>query len=373
MDESINMWANNIKFITTALELDELGKSWEMIAAINTIPMQRFSWIMACASNFTCDGELEVVVLGAQGRLFAIAPLVKKSFGKLSRLEIVGLRELYEPMDLIWGDQPSLEHLAGILARLRLPIIFDRIPADSPSIRAIQKAFDRKGVVLCQVKDGWPFIPLDESWKVPEQNLASGRRSDLRRAYKRAKNIGQIRIEILSPQPNELASLLDVAFAVEAASWKGRAGTAMTKDAARGKFFRQYAYYACREGILRMCFMHIGNKAAAMQMAVEHNDQFWLLKIGYDDQFANCSPGSLLICETIKYAAERGLRSYEFLGKVEPWTAMWTKDQHPCVSVRAYPLGMRGITALGVDFTLTLRRRLIGVGRWMRKPSNFKK
>jgi CelD/BcsL family acetyltransferase involved in cellulose biosynthesis len=119
--------------------------------------------------------------------------------------------------------------------------------------------------------------------------------------------------------------------------------------------------------------MHIGDKVAAMQMAAEHNDKFWLLKIGYDEQFANCSPGSLLICETIRYAAERGLRSYEFLGRIESWTSMWAKEQHPCVSLRAYPLGVGGMAALGVDFALTLRRRLIGVGRWMRKPNNCKK
>ncbi|MFI4989047.1 MAG: GNAT family N-acetyltransferase, partial [Alphaproteobacteria bacterium] len=71
----------------------------------------------------------------------------------------------------------------------------------------------------------------------------------------------------------------------------------------------------------------------------------WLLKIGFAAEFARCSPGILLTVETIRYAARAGLRSYEFLGEVEPWISAWTPLTHPCVSFRAYPFNARGIAA----------------------------
>src|SRR5207244_7317462 len=95
--------------------------------------------------------------------------------------------------------------------------------------------------------------------------------------------------------------------------------------------------------------LRIGGQAAAMQFAVEQGGALWLLKIGYDEAFARCSPGTLLTADTVRYAAARGLRCYEFLGGIESWTRMWTEHERSCVSVRAYPAAGRGLAALAAD------------------------
>jgi CelD/BcsL family acetyltransferase involved in cellulose biosynthesis len=82
---------------------------------------------------------------------------------------------------------------------------------------------------------------------------------------------------------------------------------------------------------------------------VECADRLWTLKIGYDESFGRCSPGALLTRYTIAWAAERGLRSYEFLGTAAAWTRDWTQDERRCVSLRIYPLGPKGLAALAVD------------------------
>lgn len=353
--------------LTTDGEVKDLAQSWNKFSTTITLPMQQFSWIKACAATFSSTQELKIVVYGTSETPLAIAPLVRNSTGKIGRLEIAGLKELSEPADLIWADRQSLERLVIALTRFRIPLILDRLPADSPSIDAFKKAFHGKGVVLCREGVGYPFISLNESWRMPEQNLSSRRASDLRRALRKAEKIGPVRTEILSPQPNELDPLLDRAFAVEANSWKGRVKTALAKDATRGTFYRQYAHLASQEGILRTCFLHIGDKAVAMQLAVECNNQFWLLKIGYDEQFAQCSPGNLLLRDTIKYAAEKGLDSYDFLGRVEPWTSIWTGSERPCVSLRVYPFSLHGINALGTDMGQSLYRKLKARVNWRKK------
>ena len=50
--------------------------------------------------------------------------------------------------------------------------------------------------------------------------------------------------------------------------------------------------------------------------------------------------------ETLRYAAGRGLTSYEFLGTDEPWTKMWTQAVHKCISMRIYPATPAGMAAL---------------------------
>ncbi len=95
-----------------------------------------------------------------------------------------------------------------------------------------------------------------------------------------------------------------------------------------------------------------------MQLALECGRGFWLLKIGYRAQFARCSPGMLLIAETIRYAASRDLVSYEFLGNADNWTRIWTQDEIPSVTIRAYPFRVRGFAALAVDAIRAVHRRL---------------
>lgn len=355
-----NQWRDFVfhRLLTTVWEVDDLAASWNTFSETITLPMQQFGWIKACAANFSSPQELKIVVYGTPEKPLAIAPLVRKSMGKNGRLEMAGLKEMSEPADLIWADRHSLGRLVTALPRLGIPLILDRLPSDSPSIDAFKKAFHGKGVVLCREGVGYPFIPLNEKWRMPEQNLSSRRASDLRRALRKAEKIGSVKTEILSPQPAELDPLLDLAFAIEASSWKGRVKTALATDVTRGTFFRHYAHSASKEGMLRICFLHIGDKAAAMQLAVECGNQFWLLKIGYDEQFAHCSPGNILLRETIKYAAEKGLDSFDFLGKVEDWTSIWTSAERPCVSLRAYPFTLHGIRALGTDLGQSLYRKV---------------
>ena len=92
--------------------------------------------------------------------------------------------------------------------------------------------------------------------------------------------------------------------------------------------------------------------------AVESGRGFWLLKIGHDSEYERCSPGTLLMLETVRYAAKRGLSSYEFLGTVEPWTRMWTQTVRPYVSLLFYPTTARGGLALALDAAGVAYRRI---------------
>ena len=74
----------------------------------------------------------------------------------------------------------------------------------------------------------------------------------------------------------------------------------------------------------------------------------------------------LLLRETVRHAALRGLRSYEFLGAPEPWIRIWTERVRPCVSVRAYPARPWGVAAVTADLVhapLHKLGRLLGVAQ----------
>jgi CelD/BcsL family acetyltransferase involved in cellulose biosynthesis len=343
-------------------ELDQLAGGWDRLANRSGSPIEQFMWARACADALSDRHSLHVLVVGPADRPIAIAPLVKRR-RPLAPLELLGVHELREPMDLLYQDASAATALARVLATLRATLSLKRIPADSPGLRAVAAAYRKRGVVLNREAGACPFIQLSERYAEPEGELSARRRSDLRRAQRRAESLGEVRYEILTPSPAKVDSLLEEAFRVEAAGWKGRAGTALAHDRVRRAFFGRYAMAASTTGILRLCFLRIGGQTAAAQIAVETGNRFWLLKVGYDEQFARCSPGSLLLAETIRYAATAGLRSYEFLGHAASWTRPWTQDERSCVHLEAYPFQARGVGALATEAAAVGGRRLRGVVR----------
>jgi len=353
--------SSGARVLRTLRELDELAAPWNAIGEEIGMPTMSHAWVRACAAAFVDPDKLAVTVVRTPDAV-AMAPLVKRDDG-VSRLELLGVDEIGDPSDLVTTNPSALARLAETLAHIGRPLHLMRIPAESPTVPALRRAYRGKGIVITRAHADYPWIPLDRTWSCPESWLNPGRRSDVRRARRRAGRLGSVRTEMLSPTPGELAPLLDEAFWVEAAGWKGRRGSAVIDDAARRTFFERYAFEAAARGTLRLGFLRIGGRPAAMQLGVESGERFWLLKIGYDETYRRCSPGMLLMIESLRYAAERGLRTYELLGTVEPWTSMWTRKTRACVSVRAYPATPHGIAALLVEGVRIGRRKVPGLAR----------
>jgi CelD/BcsL family acetyltransferase involved in cellulose biosynthesis len=307
--------------------------------------MQTALWSRTAAEALYRPGRLKVVVLGDLDEPRAITALARSGV----RAELIGAAELGEPTDLLFSDEHAVDEMARALADLTLPLLLRRLPGGSPSVGALRTAHRLRAGVLVREAPGAPTIPLSRGWTAPEGLLSKRRASDMRRARRRAEAVGAVSFEVLSPAPVELDPLLEEAVETEAAGWKSRRGSALKADARRLDFYSRYAHGAAERDELRLCFMRIDGRAVAMQLAVEWRDSLWLLKIGYDEDFGRCSPGMLLMLESTRWAASRGLRSVELLGTPAPWTDMWTEEVRRCVTMAVYPVRARGIAALAAD------------------------
>lgn len=346
----------DFRHVRSAPELRELAESWRALDAHVATPMQTFAWIAACAETFAAVGELDVLV-GCEGdNAVAAAPLLAARGQFSGRRELLNYYQVYEPADVAFRDAESLAALADELCKQRRPLLFERVFAASPLVAAIQSADIGAGRIIVRPQAATPWIGLNESWAAPEQKLSSRRRSDYRRAWRNAEQIGAVRMESHSPDPDDVDRLLDMAFDVERRSWKGRVGTALADDLA-GDFYRRYARSAAGRRQFRVELLHIGDKVAAMQLAVVHQNRYWVLKVGYDPQFQRASPGILLMVEGIKAAVAEGLTTYELLGTVEAWIQVWTELERPCISLRYYPGNWRGAAALAGDLFAKARPR----------------
>jgi CelD/BcsL family acetyltransferase involved in cellulose biosynthesis len=335
-------------------ELDAIAGRWDALAGTSAMPTQRFPWVRSSLSAF--GGRPAILAVFRGDELVGAAPLVASAAG--GALQLLGVEELFEPSDFLAADEEALEALAVTLADAGTCLYLQRVPSGSPTPDALRRAYRGRGLVTSRPGPAFPYIPLDDRALEPESLLASRRRSDVRRARRRAEALGPVRHELLAPRRGGVPAVLTRVMAIEAAGWKGRAESALVHDPARAAFFRHWALGAAARGTLRAGFLRAGDEVLAAELGCECAGSLWLFKIGYDERAARCSPGTLLLLETIREAARRGLESVELLGEVEPWTVPWTGLAHDAVSVRVFPASLQGGAHLARTVGHTVGERL---------------
>jgi CelD/BcsL family acetyltransferase involved in cellulose biosynthesis len=337
-------------------EQEMLVAGWQRLEEAASLPMQSHAFASALSDTLLAGSHIEIFFITAAHGIAALLPLCRDR-GLFARWRMIGAREVFEPGDALARNPDGLLPLAKAIARETRALRLDRVPAGSPLISSVRAAMRGRGWTRVRPATPSPTIHLDASWEQPESRFNSGRRSDFRRAARKAAEFGQVSFETISPKPEEFDALFDEAIEVELRSWKREAGSALAVDRSKERFFRDFFRAACEAGTFRLSAMRIDGRIVAMQMALECLDRYWLFKIGFDQDFARCSPGSLLMLHTIGWAAKRGLRSYELLGNVEPWIAQfWTREQRECVRLQTYPFNARGAVAFVADAMVRLRK-----------------
>jgi CelD/BcsL family acetyltransferase involved in cellulose biosynthesis len=322
------------------------------------------AWIRAWLKTYADRYRLAAVVAeGADGPAAAL-PLVR-----LRRrpwfLETLGVRELLEPTDARFTDLAALQAVAEEVARRRLPLRLKRLPAESPLVPALRTALGGRALVMSRRVKGTPTIALDETWRTP--HFSSRRRQDFRAARRRADRLGEVEFAVEEPPTApEAEALFDEFVAVEAAGWKTPAGTSLAMQPLLQQYYRRFCRLAAQEKSVRFAVLRIGGRPVAMQLGSEYGGQYSVFKIGFDEEFARCSPGTLLMLHTVSWAAGRGLRSFELLGVEEPWTALWSTSVRPCVELQAYPLSPWSVPAAATVATELSRHVVHAFTAWLR-------
>ncbi|MHC1696758.1 MAG: GNAT family N-acetyltransferase [Geobacteraceae bacterium] len=344
--------------------LQSLKSAWdEMAPPRNVEPWQSFSWTEAVTTAYCKKNLLRIITIRKDNRLTAIAPLVlKPSAQPLSplRLDFLGGEELKEPNRFISLDPIATDLLMdAILSERVYPIRLSRLPGDADTLCAILAKFNKEGWITRLLRMPYPYIDLGST------PLKKSLREDLKRARRKAEALGEVRSEtVIALGEEELLRHLRKGFRIEASGWKGRDGTAIISSESRKQFFERFASSAWRDGTLRLSFLYINEVAVAFQFAIESAKAYWLFKIGYDENYEHCSPGNLLLGESIEKAARNGLGYYNLLGKEEPWTKRWTTTSRDSFVVAAYRPNVHGFRAITSDALYLVKKRFIDHRTW---------
>jgi CelD/BcsL family acetyltransferase involved in cellulose biosynthesis len=349
-----------IEVIDDPADLKAIANGWDTLVEPFHTPLLHHEWFSSCADVFYRPGQLRIIGNYVNGCLTAVAPLVLVKQHGSERLELLGESLLFEPTGFLYQDEAALHELLDAVAQIGTPLSLGRLRADAPEVHALQQA--GRGKTFLTPAMGSPFIPINTTWDEFETGMSSDCRNEVRRKKKLLDKQGKLTFEIIPPHPDTMHLYLEDFMRVEAAGWKGKERTALLFDERRRNFFDRYGKAAARRGILRMCILRIDDTAIAAAIAVEDYNRFWLLKVGYDEEWRRFAPGILLLHETIRYAFDHGLESYEFLGDEAPWIRRWTKQSHAYVRARVYPDRFWGFRLALDASTSTFMKALTKIG-----------
>jgi CelD/BcsL family acetyltransferase involved in cellulose biosynthesis len=300
-------------------------------------PFLRHEWLRTWWECFGAGCRLHIVIVRANHRIIAIAPLLSESV-RMYGVPIRRLRLLHNDhtprADFIVAERPE-ESYAAIWAALRqtsdrwdvLQLGQLSRPSHTSRVMGELATADNCSTGLWPSNEA-PYLELSGSWDAYINGRTGKFRQNVRNRLSRLKRLGQPAIETLDDS-GAILSARDDAFRLEASGWKDKAGTAVGCDPAVERFYTLLAERAAAHGWLRLLFLSVDGRRIATSYGSCHANRLFLFKTGYDPAYAECSPFKLLTYFAIQQAFAEGLSEVDFLGDAEPWKLEWTATTRP--------------------------------------------
>jgi CelD/BcsL family acetyltransferase involved in cellulose biosynthesis len=126
--------------------------------------------------------------------------------------------------------------------------------------------------------------------------VSSGRRKELRRQRRRLADTASIVVATARGADDVAAALQDF-LTLEAAGWKGRAGTAAASDPTVATFIHGAVTALAAQGQARVDRLLSDGRTIAATITLASGDGAWCWKIAYDESLSRASPGVQLMCD----------------------------------------------------------------------------
>jgi hypothetical protein len=228
------------------------------------------------------------------------------------------------------------QQISGLMRALpgyAVGLSFTQQDPDFSSFKTLNGAFAVER--LDYVETARLTVPKDweDYWRSRSKNLTH----NLLRQRRRLEEKGR-KVELAAERDSRgVASAIEEYGILESSGWKGKAGTAVSKDNSQGRFYQEMLENFCvrREGIIYRLL--IDGKAVASDLCLERDGRIVILKTAYDEEVKGLSLGLLLHMEIFRtLSQERRIRVIEFYGRVRDWHLKWTDEIRTMYHVNFY-------------------------------------
>lgn len=190
---------------------------------------------------------------------------------------------------------------AGRQAGRALFLHLSEIDLEGPVFAGLHQCASRRGRLVAVVHR--EERALLQSAETPEAyytaSLSSRKRKELRRQLNRLAEQGEVAFERRTDSDG-LEEWTQAFLDLEAAGWKGKAGSALALAEPTTRLFRKALHGAARQGRLERLTLRLDGRPIAMLATFLCSPGAFSYKTAFDERFARFSPGVLLQCENLR-------------------------------------------------------------------------
>jgi CelD/BcsL family acetyltransferase involved in cellulose biosynthesis len=258
------------------------------------------AFAMAAAQHFL-PGERPMLMrlecLDEPGRLLGLFAweFRRGSFGTFARIWCPPLVALGTPLIDSLRSAEVLDAVRAWFRREHPEVVglhFAAVPTQGPFVALLQESATVHNLALRQFAPHKRAVLNGGAMQLVFAQ--GGRGKEMRRQRRRLAELGELTYRSASTRA-EVREALEYFLAMEAAGWKGRAGTALLSEPSTATFVRTMTRELASEGNCRIDSLELDGKPIAMGIVLSSRDQSWLWKIAYDEKHANLSPGTQFV------------------------------------------------------------------------------
>jgi CelD/BcsL family acetyltransferase involved in cellulose biosynthesis len=346
-------------------ELDDLGAR-----ALESNPFAESPVFIAALEHVDLDTPLHIAcVRDEAGRLHGVFPLVLAPLRP--GLNLLVLRNWTHRYCFLGTPLVDAARAAGVLSAIGRWIESPAAPAgglhwtklswDGPFGALVRETFADPSWRMDVVAEQRALLVREPDMKA---SISTKHAKELRRLERRLSERGDLAYASIGPD-EDWRPWFDDFLALEASGWKGAEGSAIRSRPQDAAFFRGLVREAHARGQLQLLRLEVAGRAVAMKLNLRTRDRSYALKIGYDEDFSQFSPGVLVELFNIRaFEQEPGdIRAMDSCAA----------ENHPMIN-RLWS-GRRQIAAATLVRRGLLLRAAVGlrpIGRWVRRAAKFR-
>lgn len=165
---------------------------------------------------------------------------------------------------------------------------------------------------------------FDDYWAQRPRKLIQNMRRYLRRLQTEP---GTERLAVVTA-PGEMAGAVERYAQLESSGWKGREGTAVTRDNPQGRFYAEVMQSFAARGEALVYELWLDDQLLASRMLLLRNGMAVMLKTAFDEGFERLAPGRILLLRTLEDLFKRAPGAVvEFYTNADPDLLAWSTSQ----------------------------------------------
>ncbi len=304
----------------------ELKSQWNELLARAPINHVFYTWEWQSAWWHAYEpGELWILTCMDEGVAKGIAPLFVSESERGRTVQIIGCVDVTDYLDFIVDEA----QIAGVLAAFSDYFLahrdeYDRldfcnIPFDSPTRRLLPAMLESRGFnTIVEQQEVCPVIELPANWGGYLSLLHKKQRHEVRRKLRRIQGSAESIDWYIVNSQHDLGEEVAQFLRLMAASDPEKAR--FLQDEGNLRFFHSIVPLLQERGWLQLNFLTIGAARAAAYINFVYGDRVMVYNSGHaHEDYADLSPGIVLLAYNIRHAIEQGYAYYDFLRGDEPY------------------------------------------------------